>query len=240
MITRIEKLAWNKDYTEVEQIREAIPFEVKKLLNHMEGLSEERMITSLERNLNNLYVAYFSIDKELKELPKEERDNLRAIKNVIYEAISVLISRSKLELNIQCSQEFIYNWINKVDYFPFGEAKKVDARHKRIDNIPKQEIETEALKTYFKSKFKGMGGSMDYFSVFTDDLKTLKQPIDFARVALMCYEGRQMNDSKPATFSRWYRTFCKIVGCIHTTMDNKNKIRSNIPQNMKDRFSYLD
>ena len=134
MITRIEKLAWSKDSTEVEQIREAIPFEVEKTLNRMEGLSEERMITSLERNLNNLYIAYFSIDKELKELPKEKRDKLRPIKNVIYEAISVLMSRSKLELNIQCSQEFIYNWINKVDYFPFEEVReiKMDARYKGI------------------------------------------------------------------------------------------------------------
>jgi hypothetical protein len=105
--------------------------------------------------------------------------------------------------------------------------------------IPQQEVDTEVLKTYFKPKFKGMGGNLDYFSVFTDDLKTLNQPIDFARVALMCYEGDQMNSLRPAAFSKWYRTFCKIVGCIHTTMDNKNKIRSNIPQNMKDRFSYL-
>lgn len=239
MITRIEKLAWSKDANEVEQIRESIPFEVEKLLFHMEGLTEERMINSLERNLNRLYIAYFSTDKELKESPKEKRDNLRPIKDVIYEAICVLMSCAKRELNIECTQEFINNWISKVEYFPFGEAKKIDIRNKSIESAPIQEVETEALKTYFKSQFKGMGGNLDYFSVFTDDLKTLKQPIDFARVALMCYEGDQMNSSRPATFSKWYHTFCKIVGCIHTTMDNKNKIRSNIPQNMKDRFSYL-
>lgn len=134
MITRIEKLAWNKNTKEVEQIREAIPFEVKKLLNHMEGLSEERMITSLERNLNNLYIAYFSIDKEIRELPKEERDNLRPIKNVIYEVICELTNRAKFEIKIECSQEFIYSWINKVEYFPFEEVReiKIDTRYKGI------------------------------------------------------------------------------------------------------------
>lgn len=239
MITEISELAWSKDLSKVDEIRKSIPKEVDNIILYLGGLPEERMTLILEGMLNDLYINYFSIDREVRELHKEERDKLRPIKNVIYEAICLLLGKSKSRLNLECSQEFINNWISKVEYFPFGEAKKVDARHKRIDNIPKQEIDTEALKTYFKSKFKGMGGSMDYFSVFTDDLKTLKQPIDFARVALMCHEGRQMNDSRPAAFSKWYRTFCEIVGCIHTTMDNKNKIRSNIPQNMKDRFSYL-
>ena len=120
MITEISELAWSKDLSKVDEIRKSIPKEVDNIILYLGGLPEERMTLILEGMLNDLYINYFSIDREVRELHKEERDKLRPIKNVIYEAICLLLGKSKSRLNLECSQEFINNWISKVEYFPFG------------------------------------------------------------------------------------------------------------------------
>lgn len=119
MTIEIEKLVWSKDLSIVNKIREDIPIEVDKIISHLRALPDERKPLSLERTLNNLFLSYFSVDVDCRKLPKEERDTLRPIKNVIYEAICLLMSRVKRELNINCSQQFINKWRGKVSYFPF-------------------------------------------------------------------------------------------------------------------------
>lgn len=101
-------------------------------------------------------------------------------------------------------------------------------------------IDKEALGAYFSPRFKGMGnGNLDYLSMFVDELKTPRSRKEFAQIAALCYEGRQMNDRKPRTFAKWRDTFGEIVGRDLGTYDSKEKLLDDIDRNLKNLFSYL-
>ena len=101
-------------------------------------------------------------------------------------------------------------------------------------------IDIDKLKIYFIPTFKGMGNNnINYFDWFIEALKTDRTSTAFAQIALMCYEGNQMNRMKPTTFQGWYKIFCECVGCERKTFDNKNKLRNGINENLKKEFNYL-
>jgi len=103
---------------------------------------------------------------------------------------------------------------------------------------PERIIDSERLKGFFNSTFKGMGnGNIDYLSTFIDELKRDRTAKAFAQIALMCYNGKQMNDRKPKTFSEWYSIFCECVMCEKKTY--KPKDLSPITENIEKLFNYL-
>jgi len=109
---------------------------------------------------------------------------------------------------------------------------KDEVKHPRI-------IDTETLKIYFKPTFKGSGSNINQFNSFVDELNTEKTPKEFAQIALMCFEGKQMNDRKPKTWKIWLETFYNCVGCVKVNYDNKNNLRNSTGDNLKKLFSYL-
>lgn len=107
-------------------------------------------------------------------------------------------------------------------------------------NTVTKTINKDELDQYFKPKFKGMGNTtINYLAIFIEHLQVPRTAKAYAQIALMCYEGAQMNDLKPKSFSRWYEIFCKAVGCERKTYDNKNKLREDTPESLKTLFVYL-
>jgi hypothetical protein len=101
-----------------------------------------------------------------------------------------------------------------------------------------QVIDTEKLKDYFNSTFKGMGNNnLNYFQSFVSELEKDRTAKAFAQIALMCYDGKQMNHRKPKTWSEWYGIFCECVQCEKKTY--KPKDLNPIPENIEKLFNYL-
>ena len=99
-------------------------------------------------------------------------------------------------------------------------------------------IDSERLKDYFNSTFKGMGnGNIDYFNTFIDELKRDRTAKTFAQIALMCHNGNQMSNRRPKTWQEWYSIFCECVQCEKKTY--KPKDLKPIPENIEKLFNYL-
>ena len=124
--------------------------------------------------------------------------------------------------------------------------QKIDELHKgkntnnKNESTPKPQriINTEELGTYFKPIFKGMGnGNINFFNFFIEELKTNRSAKEFAQIALMCWEGKQMGNKKPKTFSKWYGIFCECVHCEKKTY-KPNQLMP-VPKNIISLFPYL-
>ena len=108
---------------------------------------------------------------------------------------------------------------------------------------PPRRINSEKLSEYFKPQFKGMGnGTINHFETFIRDLEPERTKKDFAYIAKMCVDGKQMNDRKPKNgkrpnFNKWYSLFCEFTGCEKGTY--KPNDLTEIPDNLKRIFSYL-
>jgi hypothetical protein len=103
---------------------------------------------------------------------------------------------------------------------------------------PVRTINTEKLKAYFTSSFKGMGnGTINYFETMAEELKTNRTAKEYACIAYMIWRSGKLNDRKPETFSKWYKLFCLCVGCEKKTYKPNNL--KNIPENLARLFNYL-
>ncbi len=113
---------------------------------------------------------------------------------------------------------------------PKETASDADNESKRID--------TDDLKKQFKSKFYGVGNSIDWFSRLIDDLKTLKTITDYSRVALMIFDSDYFRGNY-STFNKWLVDFCRIVNvrCPREKSPNKYKIADD--DKLKQKFNYL-
>jgi len=114
-----------------------------------------------------------------------------------------------------------------------------------LTNQPIQEHKTinkEELGKYFKAQFKGFGGAnINYLDMFVSHLETqlpISSKKDIGYIALLCYNGKNLNDHKPATFQEWYRIFCECLGVEHVKNYSKKNF-VNPPDNIKNTFNYL-
>lgn len=70
-------------------------------------------------------------------------------------------------------------------------------------------IDAKMLEPYFKPQFKGMGGGINKFATFVQDLQEKRTAKDYAKIAWVAYESKLMNDRKPINFSGWLSIFFK-------------------------------
>lgn len=99
-------------------------------------------------------------------------------------------------------------------------------------------VNSDKLKDYFVSTFKGMGnGTINHFNTMIDELKTDRIAKEFAQIALMIYDSGKLNDRKPKAFAKWYELFCECIGCEKKTY--KPKDLKPLPENLKKLFNYL-
>lgn len=126
-----------------------------------------------------------------------------------------------------------------------GELKQKLSQIKTItaDHIPQIEetnrtMTTEALKKYFKPQFKGFGNNINTYETFMLHLQQNRTAKEFAKIALLAYEGSMMNDQKPSTFSEWLSIFYNAVGITCNHKYKKSELK-NIDDSMKNLFCYL-
>ena len=105
-------------------------------------------------------------------------------------------------------------------------------------NATEREIKTFELEIYFNASFKGIGEyKINHFEKMVEDLKHNRTAREFAQIALLIHESKQMNSRRPPHFSKWHLIFCECVGCEHVKYDPKD-LRP-IRKNVQSLFSYL-
>ena len=108
---------------------------------------------------------------------------------------------------------------------------------KVVDESPT--IDSEALKDYFISRFKGMGnGNLNNFDNLIEDLKHNRTKKEVGQIALLIYQSDKLNSRKPNTFSEWYRLFCKFTNNTYSPNYKPSNLK-NIPDSLKKVFSYI-
>ena len=99
-------------------------------------------------------------------------------------------------------------------------------------------IDSEKLKKYFDTTFKGMGNrNINYFNILFEHLQQERTAKEFAQIALMCYECDVMSEKKPKIFRKWHKIFCDCVGCEYVKYD-PCKLRKP-KDNLKATFYYI-
>jgi hypothetical protein len=213
----------------------------------MKRLPQDRT-TILEYTTNELIMAYHLVRRSMKNLSNTEKDKGRPSMNVLYDATYSLIYCAKRELKIGYSQEFILSLKDRGDTFfapymksiqPSPAEKPYPSNPAELQNKKIWNIDKEKLGVHFKSQFKGMGnGQVNYLGIFEDELKTPRSAKAFAQIAAMCYAGHHLKTPKPK-FVEWYKLFCDAVGCERKSYDSSKKLLESAPDELKDRFSYL-
>ena len=149
--------------------------------------------------------------------------------------------------------EWIFEWtkdteneINK--YFDSLHIKEpiTFVEKSTLNNVIKKDFEVSTnqvineskLEEYFNASFRGFGeNNINYFKKMVEDLELNRTPREFAQIALLIYESKQMNSRRPPHFSKWHLIFCECVGCKHVKYDPKD-LRP-IRKNVQSLFSYL-
>jgi hypothetical protein len=121
---------------------------------------------------------------------------------------------------------------------PSEKMKEQKEQAKPKDDKLNRTIDVKELEVYFTAQFKGMGGNLNYFDTMINELKTDRTAKEFAQIAYMIYQSRHMNSRKPATFSAWYKIFCKSIGIIQSKDYRPNKLK-NPSEALRKLFNYL-
>lgn len=109
--------------------------------------------------------------------------------------------------------------------------------NKAVDEAPT--IDSDGLKEYFISSFKGMGnGNLNNFDNLIEDLKHKRTMKEVAQIALLIHQSDKLNSRRPNTFAEWYRIFCKFTNNTYSP-DYKPSNLKNIPDSLKKVFSYI-
>lgn len=122
-----------------------------------------------------------------------------------------------------------------------GESSQLESKETTNILAKNKEIDKNELGRYFKPEFKGYGHHYNHLDTFIEHLQTPRTVKEYAQIALMSYDGTKMNNNKPKSFARWYRTFCCIINCdFGKDYNNMNKLRKDTQDNLKALFCYLE
>lgn len=135
--------------------------------------------------------------------------------------------------------------LENITTFATQQTAKIKDPQKNIENpleqAPKRTIDVARLQSYFVSDFYNpRTNPINYFDKLIEELNNNLSKIDFAQIAYMIYTSDQMNRlKKTATYAKWYKIFCNIIG-ISVTKDygKENKVK-NIKPIIKHQFYYL-
>lgn len=193
-------------------------------------------------------------DKNLEELDKEIEKETNRLKLKIEQYERTLYTKESASTKVQLHINSLRRAIKDRNLAGFDTKELDDSMehykllaeeinlNKDFLSASKEEtttIDSERLKQYFRSSFKGMGkNNFDYYSSMIDELKKGRSTKEYAQIALIIYESDKLNDRKPATFLAWYRIFCNCIGCTYSKNYKPSKLK-NIPQNLYNLFSYL-
>jgi len=118
------------------------------------------------------------------------------------------------------------------------QQSKIKPDEDKTDKTRRQ-VNEEGLRPYFASTFKGMGnGNINHFTTLVEELKTDRTAKEFAQIAYMIYQSKQMNDRRPSTFAGWYKIFCENIEIKQSRGYKPNSLK-NPSEAIKKLFNYL-
>jgi hypothetical protein len=79
---------------------------------------------------------------------------------------------------------------------------------------------------------------INHFDTMMEELKTNRTAKEFAQIAYLIYQSKQMNNRKPNTFADWYKIFCKNIGIEQVKGYKPNNLK-NPSDAIKKLFNYL-
>lgn len=125
--------------------------------------------------------------------------------------LSVMILCTKV-LNDLLLKKIIERTKEKLGIETITEPQQIKPPQNHIRQFTDEQI--DILKSYFVSTFKGMGNSANYFDEnLLIDLKKDREGIAYAKIAKLIYESeRSVKGFKTKPFSKWYETFCNLMG----------------------------
>jgi hypothetical protein len=134
--------------------------------------------------------------------------------------------------------------VDKATKYDKEDNKSEDKKSQDIAKTqPSKRLINEAqLKECFTLNFKGGGNSktkIDYFSEYLmPDLNIDRSDKEFAKIALSIHQGEKLIPTqKSIPFSKWYQTFCNLVGCGYHKEYKPNKLI--LDDEFKRKFNYL-
>lgn len=226
------------------------------------GFSQAKEQGFHDFNLININSIYQNVEEEeiLKDIISDEIKKRRANPNVYIKKELI----TKVREGIDTIPEYRLTGFEELMYLPYDsnsiginiettntqEVVSDDSINsetnnkqvnKRIKELPKVEIDVEALKLYFKPNFTAPSDTSN-FDTFIDDLRgelpTYKDN-DIAAVSLLIYESNRLhNYKKPKTFSKWFNAFCKMINHNNSTYYKPCKLKDKKEQHIK-TFYYL-
>lgn len=245
---KINRLA--KKFQELEtipkefQVKDITQTPIAKSLNRIQELIQNyQELALLDTDTSQKSHEYFTnITDELKTFDNETK--LKLIEKMLPDLNTAIWRHSKFNPQDN-TQEYKRRWKelkNSLKARITGYKEELRKSSEKSLNIKNHKIsDLEGLSRYFKPQFKGMGNNaINYFKMFTEHLKEERTAKAYAQIALMCYNGEQMNSLKPKTFKKWYEVFCEMVGCAHKTYDNMVKLDNSTPNELRNLFSYLN
>lgn len=193
-------------------------------------------------------------DKDLQELDQEIKLEATKIKLKIQKYERTIYTEQgasdKVALHINSLQRAIkdMNLIglssdeldDSMDHYKLL-ADEIDLQRNMLTNSTEESpsIDSESLKGYFISSFKGMGnGNFNYFDSLIEDLKMERNMKEVAQIAYMIYQSDKLNNRKPNTFADWYRIFCKHTNNTYSINYKPSNLK-NITYSLRRIFAYL-
>ena len=203
--------------SQIRLMRE-LPFDTLAEVMHHAVRQDHRVSMEYLKTFREKYHWCF-ITHQRREIDKDEKDviHLSELKAIICDWIDGAVHK-----------EFLQRKCFKLDLFDFLQKIKLDlpVEYKNklshlddvqpIDNlklankekIEHNKIDEERLKAYFRISFQRNG-----IETLKQLLKNDHDPKGYAMIAHQIYISKHFRKEDFRGFSKWYRTFCEIVGC---------------------------
>lgn len=114
-------------------------------------------------------------------------------------------------------------------YLPDMQKPKDAKQHK-----PERKVNIDEIGKHFKIGFD----KKTYLPILKTLLETSQSDKDLAKVALLIYDSKYFLSNDYRTFSKWYRNYCKYVGCEFHSSYEPSKLRP-IDRELKKRYYFL-
>ena len=146
------------------------------------------------------------------------------------EALFEYITPDDRQLVSDVMKEYILFLQDRRNTYQTPEIKS--KREKKVE--PVRVVEIDKIISHFKLTFdkKTHSSTLKMFLEQPDSDKNL------ARVALLIYESQWFISTDYKTFSKWYKDFCRIVGCTFHSSYEPNKLKP-IDEDLKNKYYFL-
>lgn len=110
------------DKDAINKARESMQSEIARFISDLSQKQTQFITPITEEVTGDLLLHYYLVRKKVN--PLSRNDEWRVVLNLFYETI-VLVKNVVKKMGILYSENFVNEWINRVDYFPFDLPKQI-------------------------------------------------------------------------------------------------------------------